>query len=337
MNVRWTYRHCDAQKASARSYWQEKMPRLERILTRFDPDRCRLDMHLYFHRVHKRWELRASLYLPTGLIIANEEGSELHPVLDNGADELVRQIHRHKAKIRKEHLVRRRRRQLDHENAAAVSLESDYNVGRTAAFFELIKPLLTAVQSHAARELRILELEEAIPTGEVTVDDLVDDVLVYAWESYSERPQNTPIDVWLIGILHERLAELQDCYGDTKLSSPVERVSADEGADFDPEDLHYWLSQALLPTEPVTLEDVLAGEESGDWLRRLEVKEQHERVLGYLQRLPKHERQAFMLSVMEGFEIREIAMALDRTEEQVVADIENARTTVRNLVTRDTA
>ena len=87
----------------------------------------------------------------------------------------------------------------------------------------------------------------------------------------------------------------------------------------------------------MTLEDVLAGEESGEWLRRLEVREQHERVLGYLQQLPKHERQAFMLSVMEGFEIREIAMALDRTEEQVAADIENARTTVRELVTQDTA
>jgi len=294
-------------------------------------------MHLYFHRVHKRWELRASLYLPTGLIVANEEGAELHPVLDNGADELVRQIHRHKAKVRKEHLFRRRQRQLEHENAAAVSLESDYNVRHPAAFFELFKPLLTAVQSHAARELRILELEEAIPAGEVTVDDLVDDVLVIAWESYGERPQNTPIDVWLIGILHERLAELQDCYGDIKLSSPVERASADEGADFDPDDLHYWLSQALEPAEPVTLEDVLAGEESGDWLRRLEVNEQHERVLGYLQQLPKHERQAFMLSVMEGFEIREIAMALDRTEIQVAADIENARTTVRKLVTHGKA
>jgi ribosomal subunit interface protein len=337
MNIRWTYRHCDAQKASARSYWQEKMPRLERILTRFDPDRCRLDMHLYFHRVHKRWELRASLYLPTGLIVANEEGTELHPVLDNGADELVRQIHRHKAKVRKEHLFRRRKRQLEHENAAAVSLESDYNVRHPAAFFELFKPLLTAVQSQATRELRILELEEAIPAGEVTVDDLVDDVLVIAWESYGERPQNTPIDVWLIGILHERLAELQDCYGDTKLSSPVERASAEEGADFDPDDLHYWLSQALQPAEPVTLEDILAGDESGDWLRRLEVKEQQEHILSYLQQVPKHERQAFMLSEVEGFEIREIAMALDRTEIQVAADIENARTALRQLVAHVTA
>jgi ribosomal subunit interface protein len=336
MIVRWTYRHCDAQKAKAASYWQEKMPRLERILTRFGPDRCRLDMHLYFHRAHKRWELRASLYLPTGLIVANEEAAELHPVLDQVADELVRQIYRHKAKVRKEHLFRRRQRQHEHEEAAAASLDSDYQVRRPAAFFELFKTLLTAVQSHAARELRILELEESIPTGEVTVDDLVDDVLVTAWESYGERPPNTPIDVWLIGILHERLAELQDCYGDTKLSSPIERASADEGADFDPDDLHYWLSQALQPAEPVTLEDILAGDESGDWLRRLEVKEQHERILAYLQQLPKHERQAFMLSEIEGFETGEIAMALDRTESQVAADIENARTTVRRLVAQDT-
>ncbi len=161
-------------------------------------------------------------------------------------------------------------------------------------------------------------------------------MLVAAWESYAERPQNTPIDLWLIGILHERLAELQNCYGDTKLSSPVERASIDEDADFDPDDLHYWLSQALEPAEPVTLEDILAGDESGDWLRRLEVKEQHERILAYLQQLPKHDRQAFMLSEIEGFETNEIAMALDRTETQVAADIENARTTVRQLVAQHT-
>ena len=44
-----------------------------------------------------------------------------------------------------------------------------------------------------------------------------------------------------------------------------------------------------------------------------------------------------MLSEVEGFEIREIAMALDRTVIQVAADIENARATVRRLVTHDTA
>src|SRR5689334_18673580 len=128
MIVRWTYRHCEAQKASASAYWQEKLPRLERALSRFGSDRCRLDMILYFHHVHKRWELRASLYLPTGLIVSNEEGAELHSVLDKAADELVRQIHRHKAKVRKEHLFRRRQRQLQHETAAAVSLQSDYEV-----------------------------------------------------------------------------------------------------------------------------------------------------------------------------------------------------------------
>jgi ribosome-associated translation inhibitor RaiA len=114
------------------------MPRLKRILTRLDPDRCRLDINLYFHRVHKRWDLRASLYLPTGLIVTNEEAGELHSVLDKVADELVRQIHRHKAKVRKEHLFRRRQQGR-----------------RTAAFFELFKPILSAVQSPAARELKL--------------------------------------------------------------------------------------------------------------------------------------------------------------------------------------
>lgn len=335
MNVRWTYRHCDLEKETASSYWQDKLPRLQRILSRFRRDQCRLDMTLYYHEARKRWELRASLYLPTGLIVTNEEASDMHVVLDNVADELVRQIQRHKAKVRKEHLRRRRQRQLDHEKAAAHSLRSDYETRRPAAFFELLKPLMSGVRNHAARELRILELEEVLPQGEVTVDDLVDDVLVTAWEYYGDHPPNTPTDVWLIGILHERLAELQRCYGDTKLSSPIERASAAEGADFDLDDLYYWLSQAIEPEEPMTLEDILTGEESGDWLRELEAKEQHQRILSYLQQLPKHERQAFMLFEVEGFELAEIAMVLDRSEPDVATDIEHARTTLRELVVKD--
>lgn len=331
MNVRWTYRHCGAHKNEARGYWQEKLPRLERVLSRFGPERCRLDMTLYFYEGRKGWELRAALYTPTGLMVTDEEGDDLHAVLDEVADELVRQIQRHKSKVRKEHLQRRRRQQRDQQQAAAQSLQSDFEVQRPAAFFELFKPLMSSVQSHAASELRILEIEEAIPTGEVTVDDLVDDVLVTAWESYGDRPQHTPIDVWLMGILHERLVELQECFGDVKLSSPVDSSVAAEGPEFDVDDLQYWLSQALEPVEALSIEDVLAGEDTGGWLERLEAQEQHQQILSLLKRLPKHQRQAFMLSEVEGFDLAEIALALDRSEAEVTSDIEEARTTLRDF------
>jgi RNA polymerase sigma factor (sigma-70 family) len=209
-------------------------------------------------------------------------------------------------------------------------LQADSDNRRAPAFFLFLKPFLSTVRDHAQRELRILELEGVIPTGEVTADDLTDDVLVAAWESFNERPQEAPIDVWLMGILHERLSELEASYGDVKLSTPIEDESIEQ-ADADVDDLHYWLSRALEPPATLTLEDVIPDERSADGWQEMDVKEQHEHLLRMLQRLQKHQRQAFMLSEVEGFELSEIAMVLDRQEDDVADDIERARSLLQSL------
>lgn len=45
--------------------------------------------------------------------------------------------------------------------------------------------------------------------------------------------------------------------------------------------------------------------------------------------LPKAQRQAFVLHVLEAYELFEIAMLQDRPETEVQADIEDARNTIR--------
>jgi RNA polymerase sigma factor (sigma-70 family) len=210
-------------------------------------------------------------------------------------------------------------------------LQSDFENRRTPAFFILLKPLLNSVRDHAQRELTVLELEGAIPIGEVTADDLVDDVLVAVWEAFDDRPQHAPLDVWLMGILHERLNELQQQFGDVKLSTPIEHASAEE-LDADVDDLNFWLSRALEPVEEVTLEDIIPDEASENWWRELVVEDQHERLMRLLQQLPKHERQAFMLSEVEGFNLSEIAFAIDRSENEIAKDVERARFALRAML-----
>jgi RNA polymerase sigma factor (sigma-70 family) len=263
--------------------------------------------------------------------VTDARGAEQHSIVDEAVEELVRQIQRHKAEVRKEHLRRRRQRQRGDQRTASPFLQADFENRRTPAFFILLKPLLKSVRDHAQRELEILELEDTIPIGEVTADDLVDDVLVAAWEAFDERPQHTPLDVWLMGILHERLNELQQQFGDVKLSLPIERASADE-LDADIDDLNFWLAQALEPVEETTLEDIIPDEASADWWRTLEAKDQHEHLMRLLQQLPKHERQSFMLSEVEGFDLSEIGFALDRSENEIAKDVERARAALRAMI-----
>lgn len=332
MNVRWTFRQCtNAQKSAVTEYFQRKLSRLDQVLSRYSEKQRNLALTLHCNTARHSWHLRAVLRLPTGTLVTDAHGGEQHSIVDEMVEELVRHIQRHKAEVRKDHLKRRRRRRLVDQHTALPFLQADVDNRRTPAFFLLLKPLLNAVRDHARRELRLLELEGTIPRGEVTADDLVDDVLVAAWETFDERPQRMPLDVWLMGILHERLSELQKQFGDMKLSIPAEHASAEE-QEKDIDDMSFWLSQALEPAAEATLEDVIPDEGSGNWWRELDDKDQHEHLMRFLQRLPKHVRQAFMLSEVEGFELSEIGFVLDRSESEIVKDIEQARLELQAMI-----
>jgi len=67
--------------------------------------------------------------------------------------------------------------------------------------------MLRFLRDHARRELRILELEGPIHPGEITVSDLVDEVLSLAWERFADRPRHLPLDLWLVDLLHEVVAQ----------------------------------------------------------------------------------------------------------------------------------
>jgi len=111
MKTHWTFRGCDDQmKSESLAYWAKKAPRLERVLERF-PDELRdLDMHLHRHPSLERYEGRLILHLPTGTLVAEDANSDVRPVLDQLADFLVASIKRHKERLRRDWLNRRRNR-----------------------------------------------------------------------------------------------------------------------------------------------------------------------------------------------------------------------------------
>ena len=61
----------------------------------------------------------------------------------------------------------------------------------------------------------------------------------------------------------------------------------------------------------------------------LEAEELMHRIHALLGELPKAQRRAFMLNVLEAYDVSEIAMLQDRPETEVRADIEAARNQLR--------
>jgi DNA-directed RNA polymerase specialized sigma24 family protein/ribosome-associated translation inhibitor RaiA len=328
MKVRWVFNGCDNQKSSAKSYWQKKLPRLERLLSHFPPDQALLRLTLYRHGRDDDWELRGVLELPTATLVAEERQSNLLEVIDILADELAAEIKRHKDLLRKDHLYRRRRQQRESLSAAGPLLERDAAAERREAFFELLTPWLKDIRRHARGELTVLELEGVIPTGEFTAEDLVDDVLTRAWETYSSRPRQIPLDVWLGGLLQERLREALERREPELLSQPSQatpEVSPDE----DPEERSHWVSSFFDEVEPPTLEELLPDHEADDAWYELTADEQRELIQKALATLPAEQRRAFTLHALEGFLPNEIAMLQERELAQVLADVEQARGLLR--------
>ena len=170
--------------------------------------------------------------------------------------------------------------------------------------------------------------------GEVTVADLLDEVLTRAWQRFADRPRHLPLDLWLTDLLHETLEELikQEPRPHASLKEKAEEVRPDEVPQVDEQE---WWAELLGYEETFTLEDLIPDGEGTEAWDELEAEEQRDRLLALLGELPAAQRQAFLLHALENYDTAEIAMLQDRPESQVKADIEAARQTLRKRLLAD--
>jgi DNA-directed RNA polymerase specialized sigma24 family protein/ribosome-associated translation inhibitor RaiA len=337
MQIHWTFRHCDSGKEEARNYLARSIPRLERRISRFGTDRCRLELTLYHHSGRHRWELRAVLKLPTGSLVTVEELSELDQVIDRVIDELTRQLRRHKSRVRKEHVLRRRQHRGRELVTALPYLERDISQDRREEFFTLLSPRIESVREHAQYELQALEEEGAIAVGELVVEELVDEVLLLAFDRFRLRPPDSLMEAWLMELLHERLTALAPHELPVSMLESDENAGepADEGDQLGADDVNYWMTFLFEPEEEVRLEELVPDQEPLAAVSQPGSADQRRELRRLLARLPKRARQALMLHEASGFEIPEIAAMLRMDEGEVESLIEHARTSLRkNLAGR---
>jgi RNA polymerase sigma factor (sigma-70 family) len=332
-------------KKDLQEYWAKKWPRLQKLLVRYHADLQDVRLTVTYHQQNPQrgwYDLRAVIHLPTGTLVA--EADEKEPCerpwragLDRAADALAREIKRHKELVRHDYLFKRKARRREDLGAAGPLLQKDKAGGRRDDFFRLLRPHLDLLRDYAGRELRMLELDGPLHKGEMTVTDLLDEVLTRAWQRFDEflaferpqdrSPRHLTLDLWLTDLLHETLVEWIK-------QEPRPHVSLEEKVPVRPDqvpqvDEQEWWSVLLGQDESLTLEDLLPDPEADDAWDELEAEEQRERLLSLLNELPVTQRQAFLLHALEDYGVAEIAMLQDRPEKEVRADIEAARQTLQ--------
>ncbi len=311
---------------------------VEGALSRFGDRITRVEVHLADDNSDEKFgdkdkscvmEARLAGFQP---ITASHKGSSLEQALAGAADTLQRTLKRTLGRL--DSLSKRRARARAEFSTADPLLQRGAEIGNQEEFLTLLRPLLGHLRVHASRELQLLELSESLRTDQVTTDDLLNEVLARAWLRFAERPREMPLDLWLVKLLDEALDEKIEPQPRVKksLDQPADEPHSEDLLQVDDQEWWGWL---LGEDETITLEDTISSDETSPAAEQPEThqtRELRDRMQALLGAMPKAQRQAFVLRVVEAYELFEIAMLQDRPEREVQADIKDARKTFRDVM-----
>ncbi|MCS7161145.1 MAG: sigma factor-like helix-turn-helix DNA-binding protein [Gemmatales bacterium] len=315
MRTHVTFHHCDKPVVEdVEAYWEKKLPRIEHLLQHYAPDAVELRLTVWHHHQRIGYQARAVLHLPSGTLVADETAKDLHAALDAAMDTLVQNLKKHEEHIRRDDVYRRHRGRRADVSAAGPILQRDLEQGRHDAFFQLMRPALRTLRRYAQREIRLLELEGLLAERDWSVSELMDALISLAWQRFSQRPKDVAMDVWLMDLLHELLADWTAQRAEQRAEDMV-IPPASEGGEIEP----------VSYNEQLRLEELVPQSQPLPSWNALSASQQHEKLLQWLSKLPSRPRQAFLLHVLEDYQPSEIAVILRRSEDDIRKYIEQAR------------
>lgn len=256
-------------------------------------------------------------------ITVSHQGSSLERALGGAADKLQKTLKRTLG--RKITLAQRRFRGRDELAAASPVLQHDVETGKQEDFIRVFRPLLGYLVQHGHRELRILEASGLLHPGQLVLNELLDEVVTRAWLQFADRPPQMELDLWLTK-LFDQLLEEQSQGSHARRAPRHTAVAPPEGQPQVGEQQWWaWLLEGGAPSP-----DSEIPSRQRAWAEEyLEVEELMSRIHSILGELPHVQRQAFVLHVLEAYDLPEIVMVQNRPEQQVRSDIEAARAHLR--------
>lgn len=191
--------------------------------------------------------------------------------------------------------------------------KKEAELGRLAAqqdkeeFLNQITPLLQPLRSYIKCRLRIAYLTLQIRTPVYSSGDLLDQVVLRAYESYGNKPANLTLEEWLYQLSNKAV----DKYISRRKAQEARRKSLETltqaelrtleeipfTADADGE---VWFPEELDDSE-IPPRDFTAPAYPLDPEKELEKEEEVSQILEALSRVPERERTVFELYVIEGF------------------------------------
>ena len=162
-----------------------------------------------------------------------------------------------------------------------------------------------------------------MPPGFLEPHALVDDVFLQVRANYLSKPASLSLEQWIFQVvretLHQQLEEIE-----VHRDEPHMEENAAQVEGWEDEQLNFYQ-----PDESLMVEDLLRDGQSSnpeEIMAKDEVEEQLHRSIA---QLPKPLRESFVLFALEGFTSDEVAMMTGKSADEVVKDVESARSALK--------
>lgn len=305
--------------ARAREFMDSRLAKLDQRTERFPQRDCHVS--LVRHERDGIHDATITLELPHRRITGHGSDASLLVAFDRALHRVVRQLNEFKSLLRRDHLHRETREaRLTMPAVQERDLGAAAEARDEAEFRAHVGEHLDHVRDFIRRELALLRRRR--PGLRLTVDDLVDDVVMAAIEGFPRKPHTLPLESWLYGVATDVLIRRSaDAHLPTSDLTPAPVVPSlpekDEGFD----GLHRLLFSTELDRETRS-EVAVAGEPPGrplvaavgDPAALAEEDEIRDRIGTALAELPRSWRSAFALHYLEGFDTAETAQILGLNE-----------------------
>jgi DNA-directed RNA polymerase specialized sigma24 family protein len=319
MEMHWTYEGCDTEdEARIERYWDRQRIELDGKLAELVDVPSELRLAVECLDSVPEWTIHAALHVPGRTLVAQSTTRSPEQCIDLVIRGLAEEIDRlHDAPTS----VVQRREGLDEMLPLLTTWRSQ---ARSRSFMSFLSPIVETLGSYVQRELQIREREGAVSSEGLSAVDILDEVLIRAWDQFFDRPGEMPLDLWLVRLSDQVLDQMGQRVADESIDDEHPTPSRESRESERDE----WIEQATYP-ETIALSELLPDGPGIDSWDDLELDAKQAHLAAMLANLDREQRQAFVLSVAHGYDLAEIADFQDRPVDQVESDIAQATTEIR--------
>jgi RNA polymerase sigma factor (sigma-70 family) len=271
-----------------------------------------------------------NLRLPSGQMAAQESAPRAATAIKAAFEELLQQLNKHKGRLRNTKKWPRWRR--GGEGMALVPFEDTL----AAVSVPLVSPddvrayvdaNLMRFRAFVEQEIAAQESADRIAPELVTGEEVIDEVIAMALEDGISKPERIGLESWLRRLAlraiqtlaARRLEEESDIHLEESVRRRNVRGSDEPELQFHQPDETFTKETVIADRRVSTPEDIAYSDELLSLL--------HSHLTG----VTAHDREAFILHVIEGFTVDEVAAVMNQPASEVVSSIAAAREHLLNF------